>query len=131
MYVQVTDKPDSTYEAMVASVKQAILNGDDAELARHTEFPLRVNGTHRSLTIRNAAELKANWSRIFTPEFLSKLRTDVPHEMFVHEGTVMLGDGELWFDDKGLICSIPWWASPTSSNRNDSDQSGIHTRDQD
>jgi hypothetical protein len=112
LYVQVTDQPDSAYEAMVESVKQAILNGNDAKLAKHTEFPLRVNGTHRSLTIRNAAELKANWSRIFTPEFLSKLRTDVPHEMFVHEGTVMLGDGELWFDDKGLISLNPVVGQP-------------------
>jgi hypothetical protein len=112
LYVQVTDQPDSAYEAMISSVKQAMLKGDVAELAKHIEFPLRVNGTHRSLTIRNPMELKANWSKIFTPEFLSKLRTDVTHEMFVHEGETMLGDGELWFDDKGLVSLNPVLGRP-------------------
>lgn len=112
LYAQVTDQSDSAYEAMVARVRQAILDGNEIEVAKHTNFPLRVNGTHYSLTIRNAAELKANWSRIFTPEFLSKLRMDVPHEMFVHEGEVMLGDGELWFDDKGLISLNPVLGHP-------------------
>jgi len=112
LYVQVTDQPDSVYEAMVSSVKQAIVKGDVAELAKHTEFPLRVNGKHKSLTIHNVTELRANWSRIFTPEFLAKLRTDVPHEMFVHEGEAMLGDGEMWFDDKGLVSLNPVLGQP-------------------
>jgi hypothetical protein len=68
---------------------------------------LRVNGTHHSLTIPDEAELKANRTRIFTPGFLAKLQMDVPHEMFVHNGEAMLGDGELWFDDKGLIALNP------------------------
>jgi hypothetical protein len=112
LYVQVTDQPDWAYEAMVSSVKQAILKGDVAEVAKHTEFPLKVNGTHKSLTIHNATELMANWSKIFTPEFLAKLGTDVPHEMFVHGGEAMLGDGELWFDDKGLVSLNPVLGRP-------------------
>jgi hypothetical protein len=26
----------------------------------------------------------------------------LPHDMFVHEGMAMVGDGEAWFDAKGL-----------------------------
>ena len=107
LYVQVTDQPDSIYEAFVAKAREAILNGNVNEAAKYIHFPLRINGIHHSLTIRNATELKANWSRIFTPEFLTKLREDLLHEMFVHEGEVMLGDGELWFEDKGLVALNP------------------------
>jgi hypothetical protein len=107
LYRQVTDQPDSAYEAMVTKTREAILSGNETETAKCIHFPLRVNGTHHPLTIRNEDELKANWSKMFTPEFLAKLRTDVPHEMFVHNGEAMLGDGELWFDDKGLVALNP------------------------
>jgi hypothetical protein len=52
--------------------------------------------------LQNPVQLEANWSRVFSPAFIAKLREDIPHEMFVHEGEAMLGQGKLWFDDKGL-----------------------------
>jgi hypothetical protein len=45
---------------------------------------------------------EANWSRVFSPAFIAKLREDIPHEMFVDEGEAMLGQGQLWFDGRGL-----------------------------
>jgi hypothetical protein len=65
------------------------------------------NTSHHHLEVRDARALQARWSTIFTASFLAKLRLDITHEMFVHDGTVMLGDGELWFDDKGLVAVNP------------------------
>jgi len=39
---------------------------------------------------------------VFSPAFIAKLREDIPHEMFVDEGEAMLGQGQLWFDGRGL-----------------------------
>ncbi|HEY9125939.1 MAG TPA: hypothetical protein VIM62_02375, partial [Acidobacteriaceae bacterium] len=107
LYAQVTDQPDAVYEAMVTRARDAILKGNLDETARSIHFPLTVNGAHSSLIIQDTADLRANWSKIFTPKFLAKLQEDIPHEMFVHEGEAMLGDGELWFDDKGLAVLNP------------------------
>ncbi|HXE15478.1 MAG TPA: hypothetical protein VN633_25365 [Bryobacteraceae bacterium] len=52
-------------------------------------------------TIKNAAQLVSAWDSIFTPAFLAHLRDDLPHDMFVHQGMAMLGDGDVWFDAKG------------------------------
>lgn len=117
LYSQVTSQSDAALESMVKSAKAAILSGDANAASKFIHFPLRVNETPRPLLIRNAAELKTHWSEVFTSVFLAKLRNDVPHEMFVHEGQVMLGDGELWFDERGLVTVNPMTAEEGSKQR--------------
>jgi hypothetical protein len=102
LYVDVTSQPDAAFEAMVQAAQKSILAGDRIATAKYIDFPLTANLAHEHIIIHNAVQLQANWSRIFTPAFLSKLRNDIPHEMFVHEDEAMLGDGELWFDSKGI-----------------------------
>ena len=61
-----------------------------------------MNLAHRSIKVKNLDQLKTNWSVAFPQTLIAKLREDIPHEMFVHEGEAMLGQGELWFDEFGL-----------------------------
>ena len=109
MYTQVTQESDEVYEARVAKLQMAVLSGNVAEAARYVHFPLRVNRRGRPMIVRDPTQLRVEWGRIFSPAFLVKLRTDMAHEMFVRNGEAMLGDGELWFDDKGLavVNSLP------------------------
>jgi hypothetical protein len=107
LYVQVTTQSDAAFEAMVKAAKEAILDGDPAAASRYVHFPLMDNASGHRTILRDVRALQAHWSTIFTPDFLAKLRLAITHEMFVHEGEVMLGDGELWFDDKGLIAVNP------------------------
>lgn len=102
LYADVTDEPDAEFEAMVQAAKSAILSGDSHLVAKYVDFPLRVNTDNRHLVLHNFVELDENWSSVFPTALIEKIRLEVPHEMFVHEGQVMLGQGELWFDDKGL-----------------------------
>ena len=107
MYSQVTDRSDSAFESQVEALCQAILSEDLIAASKHVHFPLVVNLRTHTLLIRNTSELQTHRSSIFTTRFLVKLRSDIPHEMFVHNGEAMLGDGELWFDDKGLVAVNP------------------------
>jgi hypothetical protein len=107
LYAAVTSQSNADFEAMVQATQKSILAGDRVAAAKHIDFPLTANLAHGKITIRNAAQLQANWSHIFTPAFLAKLRSDIPHEMFVRDGKAMLGDGELWFDSKGLATLNP------------------------
>lgn len=102
LYENVTAQPDAEFEAMIQAARRAILKGDPDLAAKYVHFPVRVNIDRKHLMLQNPAQLKANWSRVFSPAFIAKLREDIPHEMFVHEGEAMLGQGRLWFDDKGL-----------------------------
>lgn len=39
---------------------------------------------------------------------IAKLQAALPHDMFVHEGMAMIGDGGAWFDSKGLaVLNLP------------------------
>lgn len=100
-YEEVTDEPDAVFEARVGGFLKAVLKGDRATAARFVAYPLLVKDGVRAGTIRNRAELLARWDKIFTPKFVAKLRTAVPHEMFVRQGSAMVGDGDIWFDAKG------------------------------
>lgn len=102
LYENVTSQPDAEFEAMIQAARRAIIKGDPGLAAKYVHFPLSVNIDRQHLTLHNSAQLEANWSRVFSPAFIAKLREDIPHEMFVHEGEAMLGQGRLWFDDKGL-----------------------------
>jgi hypothetical protein len=102
LYENVTSQPDAEFEAMIQAARRAILRGDPNLAAKYVHFPLRVNIDRKHLMLQNPAQLEANWPRVFSPAFIAKLRKDIPHEMFVHEGEAMLGQGHLWFDDKGL-----------------------------
>jgi hypothetical protein len=102
LYDSVTSRPDAEFEAMVQAARKAILTGDSELVAKYIHFPLTANMDRKRLLLHTPAQLKTSWSRLFSEAFVAKLREDIPHEMFVHEGQAMLGDGELWFDDKGL-----------------------------
>lgn len=103
LYAQVTSQPDAQFEAMVQNARKAILSGNSRVTAMYVSFPLRVNFDQRNLTVQGRTQFEANYSLIFSPAFVARIRADIPHEMFVHEGEAMLGSGDLWFDRRGLV----------------------------
>jgi len=102
LYDQVTTKSDADFEFMVQATRRAILNHNTDQVSKLIHFPLTVNQAHRSIKIQNPAQLKTNWFLVFPPPLIAKLRQEIPHEMFVHEGRAMLGPGDMWFDESGL-----------------------------
>jgi len=101
LYADVTSASDAAFEAMVKSFLSDVLAGNRAGAATRVSYPLAVNGGAHPMTVKSAAQLVANWDRIFTPALLDQLHTAVPHEMFVHESQAMVADGAAWFNAKG------------------------------
>ena len=65
-------------------------------------FPLRVNvAPGKPLLVRNAAQLAAQWDRIFSPAWLKQAAQAMPHDLNVIRGQAMLGNGLAFFGDKG------------------------------
>lgn len=100
-YQDVTSESDAFFEARVQNFYRAVLAGDRAAAARYVDFPLRVNHNGKSRMINTAAQLSSQWNQIFTPACLDAFRNAMPHDMFVRNGQVMLGDGVAWFSSKG------------------------------
>jgi hypothetical protein len=102
-YRDISSESDAAFEARVQSFWRAVLRGDKAAAVRFISYPLRANiGKGKSKTFRNSAEVLSAWNEIFTPALIGKLLADLPHDMFVRQGMAMLGNGEVWFDAKGL-----------------------------
>jgi hypothetical protein len=102
-YADVTKETDTEFEKRVQSLVGAVLHGDKAAAARLISYPLAVNGSKREhWRLRTSAEVLAAWDDLFTPAMTAKFESALPHDMFVHQGMAMIGDGEAWFDDKGL-----------------------------
>jgi hypothetical protein len=106
MYADVTSDSDAVFEAKVRRFLSAVLTGNKAVAATTVSYPLAVNGAH-PLTVKTAAQLQADWSRIFTPALIAQLKTAVPHDMFVHNGQAMVANGAAWFDAKGAAALNP------------------------
>jgi hypothetical protein len=109
LYGGVTNETDDAFEKRVQSFFRAVLSGDRATAARFISYPLRANfanGTTKSF--RNSAEVLATWNDLFSPAMMTRLQEALPHEMFVHEGQAMTGNGEAWFNAKGLaVLNVP------------------------
>lgn len=99
-YGDVTTGTDAAFEATCRRFLDGVIRGDRAKAATAVSYPLRVNGPVR-LTLRNRAELLAQWRRVFTPAAVERLRKAIPHEMFVRDGMAMVANGAVWFDARG------------------------------
>lgn len=102
-YRTVTSESDAAFEARVQSFFRAVLREDKATAVRFISYPLSVRFPNRKgKKFQNSAELLAAWNEVFTPAMIAKFKRDLPHDMFVRNGMAMLGQGEAWFDAKGL-----------------------------
>ena len=109
-YAFTTDLSDAEFESIVRNWRIAVLSGSRKAAAKYTRFPLRVNEHHRHRTIRTPEDLSNQWDRIFTPEYLSRIKKDLPHDMLGESASmlVMLGAGDVYFGDKGIeILNLP------------------------
>lgn len=108
-YAQVTDDSDAAFEKRVQACFHATLAGDKNTVLRLIGYPLSVNLPNgRRKIFKNSNQVLAAWNSVFTSALIAKLSRDLPHDMFVHNGEAMLGDGEAWFDAKGLaVLNIP------------------------
>jgi hypothetical protein len=108
-YADVTKESDAEFEKRVQSLIGAVLHGDKTAAVRLISYPLAVNGSKRKRwRLSTSAEVLAAWDNLFTPVMTTKFESALPHDMFVHQGMAMIGDGEAWFDDKGLaVLNIP------------------------
>jgi len=79
----------------------AVLKGDRQGAAKFVGYPLIYNDQGSRKSARNQAEFLLAYDRIFTDKFVAKIAEGIPHHMFAKSTGIMLGNGEVWFDNQG------------------------------
>jgi hypothetical protein len=86
----------------VVRLKQAMAADDRTAIAGMVNYPLRVNSAAgRPRFYRNAAALRANYARVFTPEIKEAIAAAKPADLFARDQGVMIGNGEIWMNEIG------------------------------
>ena len=86
----------------LARLKQAMTADDHAAIAAMIKYPLKVySSAGRPATYRNAAALRANYMRVFTPEVQAAIAAAKPDDLFTRDQGVMTGNGEIWMNEFG------------------------------
>jgi len=84
----------------LARLKQAVAANDRSTVAAMVNYPLTVNSSGgRSMTYRDAAALRANYARVFTPEVRAAVAAAKADDLFTRDQGVMIGNGEVWMNE--------------------------------
>lgn len=108
-YQSITDETDEQFETRTKGFCAAVAKGNSAMAARYVHFPLRVNhGPGQHEQIKDARQLAAQWNRLFTPGVVASIAEASPHSMDIVQGSAMLGNGLVFFSDKGAeVLNLP------------------------
>lgn len=85
----------------IARLKQAVATDDRGTVAAMVDYPLRVNPSKgQTIYYRNAAAVRANYARIFTPEVKAAVAATKPDDnLLARDKGVMIGNGEIWMNE--------------------------------
>lgn len=92
---------DGDVENFMKRVQSSILSEDKEWIAEHTRFPIKTKlNSKKKISIKNKQELISNFNKIFNQEFKNKIKVSSTTDLFHTYQGVMLGDGEIWIDNK-------------------------------
>ena len=86
--------------AFLSELKSAIKSGDKQKVAGLVHYPLEVNLVKGHRVVRTKAELVKDYDAIFTPATRTAIEQQVPACLFANYQGVMIGDGEVWFEEQ-------------------------------
>jgi hypothetical protein len=92
---------DELVEKNVQGFYFAVLKGEKEEAAKYVSFPLSFSLNKQSKTVYNRTAFLGYYDQIFTKTFLAKVAKGIPHHMFANWQGIMIGNGEVWFDENG------------------------------
>jgi hypothetical protein len=111
-------KRDPSYAAFLKRLQDAVRANDRAAVIKLVGFPLRVNSNGRSRLYRDAASVRGDYDRIFTPNVTRAILGQRFDRMFGRDQGLMIGDGQVWFDHVCINarCSPPGPVRITAMN---------------
>lgn len=72
-------------------------------ISRDIVYPLRVNSKGKTRYFKNIVALKMAFTKVFTPTVQQAILKQDPFRLFANYQGVMIADGMVWFNNKGII----------------------------
>jgi hypothetical protein len=100
---------DRAYASFLERLQGAVRSNNRRAVIRLIQLPLRVNFNGGSRLYRDAASVRANYDRIFTPNVRQAILGQKAKELFGRDQGAMIGSGQVWFDHScpDTSCSPP------------------------
>jgi hypothetical protein len=86
--------------AFLGELQTAVKAGDRQKLAALVRYPLDVYSAKEHRAVRTSAELIRDFDRLFTPSVRKAIEQQMPACLFANFQGVMIGDGEVWFEEQ-------------------------------
>jgi hypothetical protein len=94
-------KDDALVERNAQAFYNAIRKGQKSLAAKYVGYPATFRVATGRQKIANSAEFVKVYDQLFTPAFVAKIITGIPHHMFANAQGIMLADGAVWFNENG------------------------------
>jgi hypothetical protein len=98
---------EKAIENNIQTLYFAIIAHDSQKVADNIHYPITASfQNRRSITIRNKKQLLRNYTKIFNPFMVNKLKEYAPHDLEMYNNGIKLGEAEICFDFDGKAQSI-------------------------
>lgn len=98
---------DRMVETQAQGFYFAVLKGDKKAASKYISYPLRTMLNGNGSILRGPEQFMHYYEQIFTQSYVACLAKSIPHDMFWKNDAAMLGDGEVWFNEKGAVALNP------------------------
>lgn len=91
---------DNMVEEYALKIKSAVISGNKIWLSNQFNYPLKTSfGDRKNHIINSKAEFMANFSRIFHPAFVNRIKNACTCNLFYDQDGAMIGVGDIWIDE--------------------------------
>ena len=89
-------------EKFFFELQKAVAKDDRAKVAAMIDYPISVNAGRRKIRIRAKAELLRRYDLVINRKVKQALSRQKVADLFVNWQGVMVGDGEIWFNQMSV-----------------------------
>jgi hypothetical protein len=97
---------DEVVNKAATAFRNAVAHDQKAIVAKMIVYPVRTSVNGKQTKIANAQALIADYDSIFTPKFRKAIAGDFTRLMFARDQGVMIGGGDVWFNETGKVIAL-------------------------
>ena len=97
---------DAAFDKKVGKFRDDVLKGRKSAVSAAIDYPIKAYLSKMTINLRSSADLMRNYDKIFSPKMLRAIRAAKAHDLFSRDQGVMLGNGEIWFNEQGRVKTI-------------------------